>query len=66
MAIRTDCISWNKELKRCNALENGSTCDMFDKDCPFFKTLEEQIEIEEKCKWRCIRKDYVWRGRFIK
>ena len=71
MADRIDCISWNSKLNNCNALvrgrySGGSVCDMFGKDCPFFKTVEEQIKIEERCKRRCIRQGYYWQGRFIK
>lgn len=71
MAVRTDCINWNSRFNYCNALVKGkysgdSICDIFDKDCPFFKTVKEQMEIEERCKWRCIRKGYEWQGRLIK
>ncbi len=73
MADRTNCISWNKKLKKCNALDmgrkstlNGSVCDMFNKDCPFYKTVKEQIEIELRCKRRCEKLGYEWKGLFVK
>lgn len=71
MADRTECINWSSNFNRCNALVRGdysgdSICDMFDKACPFFKTVEEQTEIELRCKSRCEKLGYEWKGRFVK
>lgn len=60
-----NCVLYNPKEEKCRGLSRDGFVKTMEEEkcgtskCPFYKTEQEQIEIEERCRKRLIDIDYI-------